>query len=153
MNILKSDIISSQNDEYWADISPLIGKALPRPVLALTIDSGKNPQEESQLQKMLEACKLSPEQYNIVKLPAGRKVAWHQLRDRLDPKIVFLIGVLPVQLGVSASLRFNLPNRFNDCIWLPTLSVTELDKFQDVKKQLWLEGMKPVFVDKRFGGF
>jgi hypothetical protein len=104
-----------------------------------------------QLQKMLEACKLQPEQYNIIYLNEGQQTGWHQLNGRLDPFVVFLIGLLPAQLGVSALFRLNLPNRFQDTIWLPSLPLEELDQRPEVKKELWSQGMKPVFVDQKFG--
>lgn len=151
MNIIKSDVILPQHDALWADISPMLQGTSPKSILILATDPGQA--YEIQLQKMIEACKLSPDQYNLIKVGAEQPIAWHQLKDKLKPGIVFLIGVTPLQLGISASLRFNLPNRFADCVWLPTASVSDLDKYPDIKKQLWLDGMKPVFVDKSFGGF
>jgi hypothetical protein len=149
MNIIKTSIVNTENDVFWQDISELTANMQPRPVLILvrrsTVDTGM------QLQKMLEACKLQPEQYNIIYLNEGQQTGWHQLNGRLDPFVVFLIGLLPAQLGVSALFRLNLPNRFQDTIWLPSLPLEELDQRPEVKKELWSQGMKPVFVDQKFG--
>jgi len=58
---------------------------------------------------------------------------------------VILAGILPIQLGISAMFRLNEPNKYGDCIWIPTLALTELDKLPEMKKQLWNMGLKPVF--------
>lgn len=153
MNIINSDLIPRDYDIFWQDPASVINNAEPRPVLILVNDHEQNSHEQVQLQKMIEACKLQPDQYNIIKIKKDQMVAWHILRDRLMPKIIFLIGILPPQLGISALFRLNEPNSFNDCTWLPTISILEQEQFPDVKKQLWVNGMKPVFVDKKYGTF
>ena len=57
---------------------------------------------------------------------------------------------MPQQLGIAAMFRLNEPNRFNERIFIPTLSIPDLEKQPDAKKQLWLGGLKPVFADKLF---
>lgn len=153
MNIIKSNLISSEYDILWEDIAPVVKDATPRPILILTNAYTEGGPEDTQLLKMLDACKLAPEQYNIIRINNGQQAAWHKLRELLSPKIIFLIGILPSQLGISSLFRINAPNHFNNCIWLPTLSINELEQRPDIKKQLWQEGMKPVFVDKSYGDF
>jgi len=80
-----------------------------------------------------------------------QKAAWHMLREQLDPKVIFLVGVSPAQLGISALFQINISNRFDDRYWLPTLSLEQLEQNADMKKQLWTGGMKPLFVDKIYG--
>ncbi len=150
MNIIKSDLVSAAHDVMWEDISGVVKDAGKRPVLILTQTYQPGSSEGTQLLKMLEAAKLQPEQYNIIQLEKDKIVAWHQLRERLNPDIIFLMGIHPSQLGISSLFRLNAPNRFNDRVWLPTLSLAELEQRPDVKKQLWLDGMKPVFVDSTF---
>jgi len=149
MSIIKTDIVSAENDVFWNDVSDITSGHVPRPVLVIT----NTREHDAQLLKMLEASKLAADQYNIIYVEEGRQVAWHQLHYNLKPGVVFLIGVLPAQLGVSALFKLNEPNRYNDTIWLPSLSIAELDQRADVKKQLWLQGMKPIFVDKVYGEF
>jgi hypothetical protein len=147
MNIIKSDIVSPAYDVLWDDTTDVIKGATPRDILILVNTFSPDNSESGQLQKMLEACKLSPEQYNIIQLDKGKMVAWHQLRELLDPKIIFMIGILPSQLGISSLFRLNAPNRFNDRVWLPTVSLSELEQNKALKQQLWNEGMKPLFID------
>jgi len=153
MNIIKSDLVDIKYDAFWEDVAAITIEAGPKSVLVVINDHEQGSQEQVQLQKMLEACKLTPAQYNIVKVKTGQLVAWHKLRELLDPKVVFLFGILPAQLGISALFRLNEPNRFNDRIWLPSISIAEQEQFPDLKKQLWVSGMKPVFIDKAFGEF
>ena len=153
MNLLKSDIVGAQYDVLWEDVSATIAGAGIRHVLILISETDKGAEEQVQLRKMLDACKLKPEDYNIITLQADKMIAWHQLREKLDPKIVFLIGIAPLQLGISSLFRLNEPNSFNDRIFLPTISIREQEQFPDMKKQLWINGMKPIFVDKKFVAF
>jgi hypothetical protein len=151
INIIKSNVVTSQYDDFWQDVTPVIGNIVPREVLIIVSPYGQNSTEELQLKKMLDACNLTPGQYNIIMPEEGRQVAWHQLSGKLKPKVVFLVGIMPARLGVSALFSINQPNHFGDCIWLPTLSLKDLDQYAEAKKQLWQNGMKPVFIDKIFG--
>ncbi len=148
MNIIKTELVDAQYDILCDDITVLIGDATPRPVLVIVNTYGAGNAEELQLKKMLDACKLLPEQYNILQMEHGQMVAWHQLRDRLQPEIIFLIGVLPSQLGISALFSMNYPNSFDGKTWLATVSMDELEKNAEVKKQLWQNGMQPTFIGR-----
>jgi len=146
INIIKTDVIDSRYDAFWNNVPIEMTENTPKPVLVIC-DCAANTPENIQLQKMLDACKLQPEQYNIVRLQKNEQIAWYRLREQLDPKVIFLIGVSPSQLGISASFILHAPNNFSDCTWLPTLSISELEQHADVKRQLWQNGMKPVFID------
>ncbi len=145
MNIIKTDLVSPDFDILWDDITEITGGLVQKDVLIIVNTFAPESTEKAQLIKMLEASKLVPEQYNIIQLGGDTRVAWHQLRERLGPKIIFLIGIRPSQLGISSLFQLNAPNRFNDCVWLPTVSLSELEKNPEAKKQLWNDGMKVVF--------
>jgi DNA polymerase III psi subunit len=148
MNIIKTELVDAHFDVLWEDITTLTGNAMPKPVLVIVNTYGTADGEEAQVKKMLDACKLLPEQYNILQMEYGQMVAWHQLRDRLQPEIIFLIGVLPAQLGISALFSMNYPNSFDGKTWLATVSIAELEKNAEVKKQLWQNGMQPTFIGR-----
>jgi hypothetical protein len=150
-NILKTDIINNKYDVLWDDVADLVKDTGSRPVLVIVNGCAPGSADDVQLLKMLDACKLTPDQYTILRLKSDDMVAWHKLRDRLDPRIVFLIGIMPAQLGISAFFRLNEPNHFNDCVWLPTVDISVLELHKDVKLQLWNSGIKPIFHDKKFG--
>jgi hypothetical protein len=150
-DVIKSDIVSSKYDVLWDDISSVTTGLEKRPVLILVTGCEAGSEEDAQLQKMLGACKLSTEKYNVIRMNEGQQIAWHQLREKLDPKFIFLIGALPAWFGISALFNLNSLNSFNDRIWLPTLSISQLEKEPSVKTNLWNNGMKPLFVEKKYG--
>ena len=148
LNIISSRIISNEFDIFWNENISAGESHKTTLVISTSYDAGS--QEELQLQKMLQACSLTPASCHIVQLSENSPAAWHQLRDKAQPEFVILLGISTQQLGISALMRFTEPNRFNDCIFIPTLALPELEKQPDVKKQLWLNALKPVFVDKTF---
>ena len=151
MNIIKTGIVDPATDVFWEDKTRQMQGNVHKPVLIVVTAYAPGSEDEVQLLKMLGACGLKQEQYNIVQLSNEENTPWHGLREQLDPKVVFLIGVVPSQLGISALFQPNVPNNFNDRVWLPTLSINELEQQPAVKKQLWVSGMKPIFVDKTIG--
>ncbi len=151
MNIIASDILKSDNDVFWTELPVEISTLKPRPVLVLARKMEEGGTEFIQLQKMLSAAKLSADQYNIVMMEAGQHVAWYRLREALQPAVVFIIGILPTQLGVSSLFQLHEPNRFDDTVWLPSVGISELEEHPALKKHLWTEGMKPIFIDMKYG--
>jgi len=151
MNLFNCDIVSPQSDVLWDGTDRIAGNLSQKPVLVLVC--GAEGAVHAQVLKMLEACKLSEEQFNLVFMKQDDTVAWHGLREKLQPAIVFLMGVLPAQLGISALFAFNTPNNFDGSIWLPAPTVENLESEPAVKRQLWNEGMKPIFIEKRYGPF
>jgi hypothetical protein len=149
-DIIRTDIIKEEWDIFWRD-THIEQDETAKTILIVSSPYQPGSSEETQLNKMLQACTLTAAQYRIIRLPEEENISWHRLREKLNPKVVLLVGVLPRQLGIAALLNINAPNRFNDCIWIPTLSVSELEQQPEMKKQLWISGLKPVFVDKSFG--
>lgn len=149
--IIETDIISDEWNTFWDSLSETTGPLAPRKVLLLSTVYAKDSTEAVQLQKMMQACTLSEDQYNIIQLNDNEDIAWHQLQYHLKPAVVILLGIIPSRLGISALFKPNEPNNYDECIWIPTLSLSELETNSEVKKQLWLQGLKPVFVDKKFG--
>ncbi|OSZ78487.1 hypothetical protein CAP35_09610 [Chitinophagaceae bacterium IBVUCB1] len=147
-DIIQSDIVKQQQDVYWQPLTDGV-PAQPVKLLVITTPLTVNSAEEAQLQKIIQACKLDATDYYIYTLEHA--TAWHQLRDRLQPQAVLLFGVLPQQLGISAMFGLYHPNRFDDAIWIPSISIAEMEKHPDTKKQLWVDGLKPVFIDKTIG--
>jgi len=152
MHLFKTPIVTAADDALWTAAAFAVPQGPVRPVLVISATLGNEGADEQQLKKMLEAgCKMEPGQYRIVQMELGEDIAWHCLRDLYQPRIVFLIGVVPVRLGISALFAFNSPNNYDERIWIPTLSIPELEKDPMLKKQLWNNGMHPVFIQKKFG--
>lgn len=145
--IINTEIIDTTTDIFWHNNLSILGTFSPKPVLVITNTYPENSTEETQLQKILDACKLTTEAYNILQLPENEKVAWHSLKNSLKPDNVILFGVHPNQLGISALFRLNAANKFDGITIIPTLSLPELEKQPQAKKDLWVNALKPIFAD------
>ena len=151
MNIIRSVIVDPASDVFWESDANIFKDMISRPLLILAHTYAAGSNDEAQLNKILSACQLKEEQYNIIKLNKDQKIAWHQLREKIKPKDIFLIGITPPQLGISSMFQLNTPNKFSDCTWLPTVSLTELEQNEPIRRDLWGSGMKPLFVEKTYG--
>lgn len=145
-DIISTAIIDNKQDEFWRALPPEVSQLPQKDTMVITLPMLAN--EDGQLQKMMQACKLDAKDYNVVQMKESEPISWHQLRDTLKPGTVLLLGVLPEQLGISAQFYMFAPNRFSDCIWIAAPSLAQLEQQPDAKKQLWTTGLKPVFVDK-----
>jgi hypothetical protein len=146
-DILTTPIIPASTNAFWDEYP---GPVSPRPLLILSDVLAANT-EDIQLTKMLQACKLMPENYNIVTLVKTQKAAWHKLKKTFEPKAVLLLGIMPESIAISAMFRLNEPNHFGNCTFIPTLSIAVLEQQPEMKRQLWITGLKPVFVDNLYG--
>lgn len=146
MNLINSKTVSSSEDIFWNEIPEKWEVLQPRPVLVLAAPYKTAGSEEETLIKMLGGCALTQDKYHILQLENGEQVAWHMLRDKLAPQQVILLGVEPGQLGISALFRFNEMNRFNDRIFIPSLSLQQMQQYPEAKKALWVQALKPCFL-------
>ncbi len=147
MNLFNVDIVRNEWDAFWNDATDIKKTHEDANVLIVSAPYDTAGAEAIQLEKMMGACKLDATKYNIVQVPAKEKMAWHKLKCIFAPQYVILLGIMPAQLGISAGFRLFGPNRFDDAIFIPSLSLTEMEQKPDAKKQLWAEGLKPMFVD------
>ncbi|NDC42659.1 MAG: hypothetical protein EBZ77_14110, partial [Chitinophagia bacterium] len=102
--IFNTDIIPQSVDADW-QLPVLVSGWEPRPVLAIApaFDSATGAEEQQQLLGILKAgCKLTDQQFHILQLGGGEKMAWHQLREYLRPNVVMLFNIHPAQLGIAA---------------------------------------------------
>ncbi len=151
MKIINTDIIPAANDVFWQDNSLTEGLSY-RPVLILTSEFDSGSAEEEQLIGILKSgCRLMEAQYNLIHLKQDTHIAWHKMRDQLEPRVVLLFNISPAQLGISALMRLNFINNFDNCYWIPTLSLTHIMQDKELKGQLWNNALKPMFVEKTHG--
>lgn len=151
MNIITSDILTTEYDIFWQDAGSYLEHLSPAPVLAITETLQPGSAEHTLLLKMLEACKLTPAQYNIVSVPAKSRVAWHKMCNALQPKVVLLLGMMPASLGVSALMKYCEYNHFDQAIWLPGPSAASMVQQPPVKIQYWNNALKPLFLEGAHG--
>ena len=145
MNLINTGVISSANDIFWKDI-PGTMLLTPKPVLIIINEYEPGSADDTQLGRMMAASKITPDLYNVMQVVDGGQLAWHQLRDQLKPKIVFLIGIIPVQLGISVMFKLHLPNNFNGCTFIPTFALSDLRKNDDARQYLWENRHETIFL-------
>jgi hypothetical protein len=150
-NIIATDIINSASDVFWKNDITTPDNDAQKPVLILSNAYPAGGAEEVQLQKMLQACTLTVGDYHVVQLNENQRLSWHFFKEKFNPKFILLIGLQPAQLGIHSLFNINIPNHFGDAVWIPSLSISDLEKQPEMKKQLWLNALKPAFVDKSFG--
>ena len=150
-DIITTPIIPITNDIFWEDTKLKIKNLEKKSVLVCTTPFTAGSEEESLLLKILEACKLSKNDYNILQLEHNEKIAWHLLRDELGVKHLVLFGIEVEQLGVTVQLMQHQTNRFNNCNWIPTATLSAIIKQPEIKAHLWNYGLKPVFIEKIYG--
>ena len=147
--IINTEIINTETDVFWHMNFNLPGDALPKKVLILSRPFPENSAEELQLNKILSACKLTNDVYNIIQLAENKQTAWHQLKNILQPSVVILFGVHPNDLGISSLFRLNSINNFDNASWIPALSLPEMEQHPQAKKDLWTNALKPLFADNQ----
>jgi len=144
MNIINTEIVNSVADAFWNEVPERFTSLKPASVLVIASTDDAAPR----VQRMLDACKLAPEEYNLLFLAPDENLAWHKLKAFFQPSVVFLIGIMPSQLGVSALFRLHEINRYDEVVLLPTLSIAYLDQHESEKKHLWSASMKPLLLDR-----
>jgi len=149
-DIISSPVVNEEWNAFWEDISPLIKDMPVRDTLVISLPLEASDPGMPQLRKMLQACNLAENDYNLLQVTEDQKIAWYQLREQLRPRQVITLGIGPQQLGLSVFFMPHQVNRFNDVSWLPTLDIPRLEQNPDIKKHYWSYGLKPVFIEKAY---
>lgn len=149
-DIINTGVVPAEWNAMWED-NDALQTLQPKPVLILSAPYQLGTPEDEQLKKMLGACKLQNEQYNLIIVNDNQLININNILINFKLKTILLLGVLPSQLGISASFAINYPNRFNDCIFIPALSLAQMEKEPAMKSRLWNDALKPVFIENKFG--
>lgn len=146
MSLHVQPAVPAGSDVFWepADGLPAPGSP-PVRLVALTHPYSAGSAEEKTLQNMLAACKLGPTEFSILHLAPGQPLAWHRIREALQPAVVLLLGVSPDQLGIRAAFPPHVASRFDTALWIPTLALPELNARKDIRQALWTDALKPLF--------
>lgn len=150
-HLINTPIINATHDAFWQPEALAQRGLTPKPVLVITASASENNDENQLLLKILDACKLTTEAYNHITLANEETIAWHQLKEQLQVRSVILFAIEPQALGLSVHFMPHQTNRFSDCNWIYTTSLSEINQRQEIKAHLWNYGLKPVFIDKIYG--
>jgi hypothetical protein len=99
-------------------------------------------EEYVQLEKMLTACKLTKENYKV-ELQAGD---WNYYRSFENIKEVLLFGISEKELNIGVQFIGNHINKFDNRVFIKSLSIAQLANSQQDKNNLWQNALKPHFV-------
>ncbi len=150
-HLINTSIINATHDALWQPEALSQRGLTPKQVLVITTSTSENNDENQLLLKILDACKLTTEEYNHITLAKDETIAWHQLKEQLQVRSVILFAIEPQALGLSVHFMPHQTNRFSDCNWIYTTSLSEINQRQEIKAHLWNYGLKPVFIDKIYG--
>lgn len=142
-DIFTTPVVNAATDYLWDDTA--IALLPPKETLVVSINFLPNSQEETLLLKMLGACNLQPEHYNLLLVNAGQYCSWQLLRNFTKPKNVLLFGIAPLQMGVSALMIPHQLNNFNGSVWMPTFALEQINTNEALKKHLWLNALKKLY--------
>lgn len=145
-DIFKSPVVDVSWDAFWEQLPGAVAQLVPKDTLVISLPFEQGSPEEIQLTKMLGACKLTPDHYNVIQLAVGQKMAWNQLRDTIKPSKVLLLGIHPEQLGISALFVLHEINIFNNVQWTPTASLTLLQTNAALKQHLWANVFQKLYL-------
>ena len=145
-DIYNTTIIQSTFDRNWESLDHY--SLMPKDSLVLSTEYLPNSSEEQQLIKMLTACKLTEEQYQIVQINPDQILPWIQLRALTNASKVLLLGILPAQLGIQAMMNLHEVNHFDAVQWMPTFSLAQIASNDALKKHLWVNVFQKVYLSK-----
>ena len=87
---------------------------------------------------MLTACKLSLEDIAIVNLKNFPDQSYKKIIKKFQPGIAFLFGVEPVEFGLPVNFPAYQLQPFNNCSFLYSPSLDELESDKLLKSKLWV---------------
>lgn len=150
MNTPQTALFSPALNVLWKDYEGT-EEGTHRPVLIVApyLDPDSK-EKELLLNMMTTGCKLNPDQFHLLMLMPGECVAWHKLKEKLNVKVVFAVGISLAQLGITAYIPIHKVTRFNGALWLYTYPPTDVVNSQELKKVIWDRLLKPVFKDMQY---
>jgi hypothetical protein len=142
MQLFNTKVVPSDTDTLWQ--TPSLPDMSNKKLLVITKPFAAGSVEAQTLQKMLAACKLSEKDYVVLQIDA-QPYSWHSMEGANPPGIVLLLGVMPAQLSIHALFKLHAPNPFAGRMFIPALSLTDIENNPAAKKDLWAAGLKPAF--------
>jgi hypothetical protein len=150
MHIFSTDIVTDKIDVYWEQQSQQAFQKVPVLVISTHLEEG-SPATQLLTNMLHGGCKLTADQYHIIYLKDSDVLPWTIIREQVSPKLVLLFGVTPKQLGIHALFLLHEGNKFDDCIFLPAMSLPEINTQATLKQAIWKGGLQPIFELKKYG--
>ncbi len=142
MELFSTPVIPASADAFWE--LPESDEVLDdRRMLVISRPIDKASPAATTLKKMMEACRLRPDEYAVLELAPGEVLSWSLLRGQTKAGFVLLLGVMPAELGIGALFLFNRPNAFGGALFIPGMSLDQLMADGGSRRELWESGLKP----------
>lgn len=151
IDIISGNIVGNEWDAFWNTTDALKNNTGEKPVLVISSPIAKGSEEETVLQKLLQACDGDVNKFCTIQLGED-KLSWHKLRDNLNPKVALLIGIHPIDIGIGALFQLNAVNNFDERYFVVTNSIAEMQQNPNIKTVLWNNALKPIFKEKNAVG-
>lgn len=101
-------------------------------------------QDYVQLEKILAACKLQQQDYLVLQ---ENKNSWLDLRKAANIKEILIFGDMANSLDIPLTFMENQVIKFDNRVFIKSLAIDELSINQQVKNDLWLNALKPHFIN------
>jgi hypothetical protein len=150
MKIYNSQIVTVEQDKFW-DTPEHIKSIKEKPILILAESFDINSDTGAMFEKMTTNSGLSKEQFNLIHITRSTLSSWHSIRDKANPKLVINFGINPKYFGIIANLAINELTKYDNCYWYITSPLSTISANQELKSILWLNFLKPAFVEDKFG--
>jgi hypothetical protein len=144
MELYNSQLIPAAEDELW-DSSIVIPAFQHEKMVVLSQPFGVNSAEAQTLEKMMAACKLSPQDYAVIQLKNDQRLSLQTLRTAGAPQKLLLLGIHPQQFGIQALLPLNTCQSFGEGLIIVGSSLSEIVAQPALKRAIWEQGLKPCF--------
>jgi hypothetical protein len=105
------------------------------------LDEEKNREKEEQTGKIMSACGLVENDYQI-----SMPIAWKHIRAQGPVREIILFGITEEDLGLNIRFPQNRSIYFDGKTWIKTLGIFEIMANKDFKNDLWKNALKPHFI-------
>lgn len=144
MQLFNTKVIPSSVDKLWQAAEKPMDTASQR-MLVFAAPFPENSEEESVLQKMMQACKLNDNDYHLRVMEAEESLSLARFCKGVIPPVVLLLGITPARLGINARFILNACNPFLGSTFIPSLDLGHIAYDKELKRVLWEQGLKPMF--------
>jgi len=138
------DVFFSDNKIFNSRLSenPLPQIISPKVRTIIYIKTEQNGYNEEDITKIMAACKLSKEEYQII----STETPWKYLRDHKQIKEVILFGNHEKEIGLLVQLPQHYPFYFDQKLWIKTYELNQIMSNNQFKNELWHKALKIHFL-------
>ncbi len=143
------DILSIYNEYLYIDIDNISNHNLKagqyeQKILVLFLENDFSIANETMLQKMISSCKLADKDTYSISLNHENDAL--KVIQQYNPTTVLSFGISFQGEHFRFNKTYYKPFRFNNIKFLLSESLTKLNSDEQLKRTLWTNGLKPLFI-------